>query len=273
MPLFRFETDSADRRARWQAALADIDQPGELAPLLVVTDHAEPLRSPDVLGYVILSNASQAGHAFDPTTLTLQLPAQAGSAELVLACRLMVEIVRLRRALSQADATRAELVEEALHDPLTGVSNRRAWDLELARQIAPDGTTASLAVAVFDLDHFKEVNDRAGHLEGDKILAVAAAQLRGALRQSDFLARIGGDEFGLILPFVSESSAREVIERVRGAVGQGPLDSGASVRLTASVGWNWSPSAASPGPMEQWVAADRALQRAKQSGGDRSERE
>jgi diguanylate cyclase (GGDEF)-like protein len=271
MPTIRLDSDSPEQLARWRAALDgsfEFGSPSDI-PAVTLTDRADrrasslAARTEEVQGTIRLVENSVAA-PLDAEALSWELPADASSRELILACRALSEIVRLRRALFQADEAQAQLAEEALHDPLTGLSNRRAWDLELARRTAPESPAVPLAIAVFDLDHFKEVNDSAGHLKGDEVLVQAAGLLRGALRQRDLLARVGGDEFGLLLAGVSEASAREVIERVRGAV--------RAAGLTASAGWSWSPTVASPGPLEQWAAADRALQRAKQAGGDRSER-
>lgn len=172
---------------------------------------------------------------------------------------MLVELVRQRRELQQASETRVHLAEEALRDSLTGVANRRAWDGELARLA---GSSTSLALAILDLDRFKLVNDAAGHLQGDSVLAEAAGRMRASLRPHDFLARIGGDEFGLLLVGLTKLIAGEVIERVRRSVSS---DSGDP--FTASAGWSWSDPA---NPGEQWAGADAALQRAKKAGGDRA---
>jgi len=258
MSLFRFETESDVSRAAWQAALAAIDGPSDEGLLVVVTDHE--VACPPGVGCAILSPEFPAELSpFDSRTLTVRLLASSSPAELRLACAMLVELVRLRRELQYASETRAHLAQEALRDPLTGVANRRAWDGELARLA---GSSTSLALAIFDLDHFKQVNDSAGHFQGDGVLAEAASRLRASLRPHDFLARIGGDEFGLLLVGLTELVAGEVIERVRRSV---QTESGAP--FTASAGWSWRDVAA---PGEQWAAADAALQRAKKSGGNRA---
>ncbi len=256
MTLFQFETESDVIRAAWQAALADIDGPSDEGPLVVVTDHE--VACPPGVGCVILLPVDRS--SFDPRALSVRLSSSGFPLELRLACAMLVELVRQRRELQYASETRAHLAQEALRDPLTGVANRRAWDGELARLA---GSPSSLALAIFDFDHFKQVNDAAGHLQGDHVLAEAASRMRASLRPHDFLARIGGDEFGLLLIGLTQLIAGEVIERVRRSV-QGETGE----PFTASVGWSWC-DPASPG--EQWAAADAALQGAKKSGGDRAE--
>jgi len=90
--------------------------------------------------------------------------------------------------------------EPALTDPLTGVANRDAWEQELEQAMVEAARTSRpVCVAVLDLDHFEAFNDEHGHLAGDRILKEVTALWRGEVRASDVLARIGGDEFGLIL--------------------------------------------------------------------------
>ena len=98
--------------------------------------------------------------------------------------------------IARADAM-DDLADEAQTDGLTGLPNRRAWDDHLTR-IASHGE--QLAIAILDLDHFKQFNDTYGHPAGDRLLKQTAAAWRDQLRSCDFLARIGGEEFGLMLP-------------------------------------------------------------------------
>ncbi|HEX3830465.1 MAG TPA: sensor domain-containing diguanylate cyclase [Solirubrobacteraceae bacterium] len=112
--------------------------------------------------------------------------------------------------IARADAM-DDLAGEAQTDGLTGLPNRRAWDDHLAR-IASD--SEQWAIAVLDLDHFKEFNDTYGHPAGDRLLKETAAAWRDQLRTGDFLARIGGEEFGLLLPDCELETAAEVIDRL-----------------------------------------------------------
>ncbi|TYP82874.1 GGDEF domain-containing protein [Blastococcus xanthinilyticus] len=97
-------------------------------------------------------------------------------------------------------------------DPLTGVANRRAWEEHTSRQLAQAARTGTpMAVAILDLDDFKEVNDRDGHVAGDALLRDLAAGWTGRLRRGDLLGRYGGDEFVLCLPDTSEAAAAELM--------------------------------------------------------------
>lgn len=105
------------------------------------------------------------------------------------------------------------LHRETMTDPLTGLSNRRAlFALHGQKPLA-----ANTAVVMFDLDHFKSVNDRFGHAAGDQVLERFAATLRRYARQSDMTVRVGGEEFVMILPEITVEMARLVAEDVRTA--------------------------------------------------------
>ncbi|MGZ4436946.1 MAG: diguanylate cyclase [Nocardioidaceae bacterium] len=116
-----------------------------------------------------------------------------------------------------------QLAHLANHDPLTGLSNRRHFDDELARHVESCrryGVTGALLV--LDLDHFKEVNDALGHAAGDELLVQVAEILRARLRSTDVVARLGGDEFAVLLPHADAKAAalvaQSIVERVRGAL-------------------------------------------------------
>ncbi len=113
--------------------------------------------------------------------------------------------------------TRLEL--EAHHDPLTGLANRRAWDqaLDLALHRA-ELTGTPLTVVLIDLDHFKLFNDSYGHPAGDRHLCAIADVLDTGVRRNDVVARIGGEEFGLLLPGTTTEEAVRVVDRMRPAV-------------------------------------------------------
>lgn len=155
--------------------------------------------------------------------------------------------------IDRADEVR-HLVGMAETDPLTGLPNRRAWDARLAGVTADD---EQVAVAMIDIDHFKRFNDAYGHLAGDDLLRETAAAWRVLLRSNDLLARVGGEEFGLLLANCSPSAATEVTERLRVAVAGGQ---------TASAGL----AVRHPGePLESVLErADQALYDAKAYGRD-----
>src|SRR5204863_1650387 len=105
----------------------------------------------------------------------------------------------------------------ALTDELAGAAHRRAWNAYLAGALHVDDThsaTPLVCVAVLDIDHFKEYNDRHGHQGGDRFLKELTACWRARLRDSDVLARLGGDEFGVLLPNCERRVAVLIVERL-----------------------------------------------------------
>jgi diguanylate cyclase (GGDEF)-like protein len=167
-------------------------------------------------------------------------------------------IVRFLAAEAGAAIERADLIAQldgqARSDPLTGLPNRRAWDDAIA--MAMRETTDS-CVAMVDLDHFKQFNDEYGHAAGDQLLTTCAEAWRGELRSQDTLARIGGEEFAVLLPRCSLAQATEVLERLRHATPH---------FVTASVGV--AKMHAAEGATQVLARADAALYEAKGSGRD-----
>ncbi len=158
----------------------------------------------------------------------------------------------------------------SLHDPLTGLLNRRALDAELMREwqrLQRDGQ--AFALLALDLDHFKGINDRHGHLVGDEVLAQTAQRLQAAVRGSDLLARTGGEEFVVLMPGVDAAGAQVAAERLRTAVAGTPFRvSCGTLPLSVSVGV--APVREAQGdPREALQRADRALYQAKAAGRDR----
>ena len=168
------------------------------------------------------------------------------------------------------------LTAEARVDPLTGLLNRRGFEerlrIELART-ARDETP--LAVASFDLDHFKRINDHYGHELGDRVLHWVGHVLDGYARDVDIAARVGGEEFVVVLPGTDLHGAEAFAERVRQAVGErgpevprGRYGIGEELRITLSAGVT-----AATGAVDAQVllaTADRALYTAKRTGRDRT---
>ena len=160
-----------------------------------------------------------------------------------------------------------QLANEARRDALTGLLNRRGFEEragpELGRARREDSW---VAVAVFDLDFFKRVNDEWGHDVGDRVLAHTASVLEGQAREIDVVARFGGEEFVVLLPGASPAAARCFAERVRVALSEGHGRSLPQVR--ASVGII---AAVAPNRLEDLLhGADSALYQAKRSGRDRA---
>ena len=156
------------------------------------------------------------------------------------------------------------------HDPLTGLANRRRFAAELGRHLDVCGRYgATGALLMVDLDHFKAVNDSAGHSAGDRVLTEVAEALLARLRSSDVVGRLGGDEFAILLPRADAASAyavaQDLVDRVR-AVGHRTADGGPVV--TASIGV----AMVGPGASEArlMVDADLAMYEAKSAGRDRA---
>jgi len=114
------------------------------------------------------------------------------------------------------------MTEHASTDALTGLANRRSWDDQLTRAIAhAERTHETLSVAVCDVDCLKEINDRGGHAAGDELLRGIADRWRADARAADLIARIGGDEFAVLLPGADEAGAHDVVERLVGLLPEG----------------------------------------------------
>jgi diguanylate cyclase (GGDEF)-like protein len=162
------------------------------------------------------------------------------------------------------------LTEAALQDPLTGIHNRRAFEIRL-QELLVTGGGDHFAVVIFDIDRFKRINDRYGHAAGDAALRACAETCVRTLRPSDFVARIGGEEFAAILPNISAASAFDVTDRVRRAVGACEIRChGSRFRLTLSAGIVHSSTGA--GTMDELMKrADAGLYRAKSSGRNKIE--
>lgn len=165
----------------------------------------------------------------------------------------------------------AELLQQIVVDPLTGAYNRRglapALDRELAyyRRYRQD-----FSLVLLDLDHFKRLNDAYGHASGDQVLVAVAEILRSRLRETDLLARIGGEEFLILLPHTSLAAARLTIELLSHALREKRhMLSGASVQVTASWGITNTCGCANADAHELFRQADSALYRAKNSGRNR----
>ena len=164
-----------------------------------------------------------------------------------------------------------EVYQLATHDALTELYNRRHFNELLEKEIARSlrhGRT--LALAIVDLDHFKSVNDQHGHVAGDAVLRQFSEILRRLVRADDIAARIGGEEFAVVLPETALDDAREFAERLRQAVSTARFTPGGEQRrITVSVGVALLGGAANE-RSSLMRAADRALYRAKDEGRNRT---
>jgi len=165
----------------------------------------------------------------------------------------------------QQDQIRSHMTT-ARTDELTEMPNRRAFNEELARIMAQiERNGAPLSVILLDLDHFKQINDRYGHLSGDRVLREVSATICGAIRDMDIPARYGGEEFAVILPDTKAHDAAVVAERTRTAIGEMMVEfDGHRLSVTASQG---VAEATLEDNADSLVAnADEALYAAKKDG-------
>lgn len=182
-----------------------------------------------------------------------------GSFVLVVAAAVMSEIVAGRTETEEElRSAQGELDHLAHHDPLTGVANRRLFDLELVRELArAKRTKAPLSIIALDFDGFKKYNDENGHFAGDRLLKSATSAWAGTLRAEDLIARFGGDEFVALLPGSPQVEASRVAKRLCHLLSVG------SVGCTCSTGvasWDGHESAET-----LLVRADKLLYEAKRA--------
>ena len=179
--------------------------------------------------------------------------------------------LRLQKALLELAAKNEILEKLALTDALTGLANRRAFldalEAELSRVRRHDRPASLLFL---DLDEFKRVNDTHGHAVGDEVLAGFSQVLNRTCRRGDLAARIGGEEFAVLLPMTGRIAAALVAERIRRATETLPLGRSIDVPVTVSVGVASTEDASKPfEPAELLSRADAALYRAKAGGRNR----
>lgn len=181
-----------------------------------------------------------------------------------------IGVVNSLRDLSQRKKLEAELENAAYTDVLTGIPNRRAFsDALIARVASADVDRSPAFCALFDIDHFKVVNDSFGHAAGDRALQAFAEIAKETVRQTDMMARVGGEEFAIILYATDVDDALRVCDRLRERVASMhvPLEGGKTIRFTVSAGV----TAIEAGMDETAIlrAADVALYRAKSAGRNR----
>ncbi len=160
----------------------------------------------------------------------------------------------------------SELYNEASTDPLTGLFNRRQFEVMAKKELAKAWRYQTpCCVLMIDIDHFKKVNDTYGHPMGDEVLKHIAMELKAGLRETDILARFGGEEFIILLAHTEAPNAFEVADRLRESVKNNPLQmDGKTIKVTISIG------IASDAGFEELTkmieAADEALYQSKQTG-------
>ncbi|MFL5945272.1 MAG: diguanylate cyclase [Gaiellaceae bacterium] len=199
----------------------------------------------ETLGYLTVFTRAQSQHFSDDDVRQLEtLAVRAGPA--------IENARRFREARQLADL-----------DALTGLHNRRYFHETLSRECArAHRYERKLALIVFDLDDFKEVNDRIGHLAGDAALAEAAERVKDVVRTADISCRIGGDEFAVIRPESSLDDADQLYRRILNAVSARPLGQAGKLYLSAGV----AELRPEDDPVSFFQRADDALYRAKEAG-------
>jgi diguanylate cyclase (GGDEF)-like protein len=207
---------------------------------------AVPVRGEaDAIGFVAVYSRSPT-HRFEEETIREleELAKRAGPA--------IENARRFREARQLADL-----------DALTGLHNRRYFHETLAREVARAHRYGrQLALIVLDLDDFKAINDRIGHLAGDAVLAETAERVRDIVRSADIPCRVGGDEFAVILPESTASDADLLYHRLHGAVSSRPVGQAGRLQLSAGV----AELQADDDPTTFFERADEALYRAKELG-------
>jgi len=182
------------------------------------------------------------------------------------------DITERKQAEHELQALQKVLQEQAIHDPLTGLYNRRYLEEVLTRELIIAERKGHCVSAIMgDLDHFKRVNDEYGHRAGDEVLRTFGKLLKSCSRGSDVDCRYGGEEFLLLLPEMDEQSARERAETLREALASTPVQfEGSVITVTGSFGVACFPKHARTGD-SLIAAADKALYAAKDAGRNRVE--
>ncbi len=174
------------------------------------------------------------------------------------------EVDELKRALDRAQV-------EVVSDPMTGAFNRRGFELRLAEMIARAQQGASLCLLMADIDHFKKVNDTYGHLFGDKVITGIAATLTANVKGQDAVARLGGEEFAVLLPDTSLEGGAALAEKVRMAVERAKIRQSGKTEPIGGITISLGLTAYIPGePIEVFIErADKALYASKEGGRNR----
>lgn len=188
----------------------------------------------------------------------------AGGVHQLVLNRRIREQLELRNA--QLDETNGKLKVMAIHDHLTGLYNRHFIEDQLERQrelFVRHGNVCS--IVLFDIDHFKRINDRYGHAVGDEVLVAFSRRIEGLLRQEDTFGRYGGEEFMLVLPMTDLKAGLQLAERVRSAMESSPVVSQPEP-ITATASFGVAPLERGETTDDWLLRADQALYKAKEQG-------
>lgn len=249
----------SDSMCRWSflsgrahTAKVTTDYPGSLgAELGMQTFVALPIRDGDAVVGTVCGASLEPVDLDQEVLVSLDLVAQALAYQLVA----HIEREQLRRRAEEAETL-------ALVDPLTGLANRRGFEARFEQELARSARSGEpVALLALDIDAFKAVNDRFGHLAGDSVLAAAGDVLRRAARVEDVVARLGGDEFVLLLCPGDEAAAAAVAERVAAEFRMACEE--LAMPCTISVG---SSTTETTPRRDLFAAADESLYRTKACG-------
>lgn len=189
-------------------------------------------------------------------------------AELLARVKVHRKMKLLRDELREANRQLRDLV---VRDPLTGLFNRRHWRHVLRLEVERCRRhRRPIAVLMVDIDHFKRVNDRHGHVVGDRVLTAVAERLEAEVRAQDSLARLGGEEFGVVLPETGVDEARTAAERLRRAIREVEIPEVDGLDVRVSVGAAAALALTDDEVDALVAAADEALYQAKRTGRDRT---
>ena len=198
---------------------------------------------------------------------TTILPLQATNSRIEHVCLIIYDVTDVAVNKHQLQSANQQLKHLSRTDRLTGLNNRGHWEEELRREYSRHrryGSTAALVI--FDIDHFKKINDTYGHPAGDKVIQFVADVVREAIRETDIAGRYGGEEFVVLLPDVDKVSARLFAERLRQLVEALVVEAdGQEIRFTISLGVaDLSQTSQDHQQLIEW--ADRALYQSKHGG-------
>lgn len=198
---------------------------------------------------------------------------------------LQVDTGRMRTAVNtlaaNLEASRKEVEElkgaldnahrEMISDPMTGVFNRRGFEIKLGEMLDKASQGAPLCLLMADIDHFKQVNDTFGHLFGDKVIGAVAATLTANVKGQDAVARLGGEEFGVLLPETHPNGGMMLAEKVRTAVERGKIRQGGKADPIGGITISLGLTAYIPGEsIDAFIGrADKALYASKGGGRNR----